>query len=69
MEAHNGNPRKARELFQQGADKCEPHAPLFNAWAHFEARPFSARRPYELLWMHWPQGTDDEWGVDERPGR
>ena len=38
MEAHSGNPKKARELFRQGADKCEPHAPLFNAWAHFEAR-------------------------------
>ena len=37
MEAHNGNPKKARELFQQGSRRCEPHAPLLNAWAHFEA--------------------------------
>jgi hypothetical protein len=37
MEAHNGNPKKARELFQQGSERCEPHAPLLNAWAHFEA--------------------------------
>ena len=48
LEAHNGNVKKARELFQQGADKCQPHAPLLNAWAHFEARAFSARHLYQL---------------------
>ena len=52
MEAHNGNPKKARELFQQGAEKCEPHAPLFNAWAHFEARPAVARHPRPLSSLH-----------------
>ena len=37
MEARDGNPKKARELFQQGSERCKPHAPLLNAWAHFEA--------------------------------
>ena len=39
LESNQGNYRAAQQLFQQGTDKCPPHAPLFNAWASMEVSP------------------------------
>ena len=36
LESSQGNYAAARQVFQQGADNCPPHAPLFNAWAAVE---------------------------------
>lgn len=36
LESNQGNYGAAQQVFQQGADKCPPHAPLFNAWAAVE---------------------------------
>lgn len=36
MESKQGNYKAAQQLFQQGIDRCAPHAPLFNAWASME---------------------------------
>ena len=36
LESSQGNYGAAQQVFQQGADKCPPHAPLFNAWAAVE---------------------------------
>lgn len=40
LESKHGNYRAAQQVFQQGADKCPSHAPLFNAWAGVEASFF-----------------------------
>lgn len=36
LESSQGNYGAAQQVFQQGADNCPPHAPLFNAWAAVE---------------------------------
>lgn len=49
LESSQGNYGAAQQVFQQGADKCPPHPPLFNAWAAVEVLFLTPRQPYLLV--------------------